>query len=72
MARGPDLSAIIDLLKDGKPFQMTDAQYEKKTGTSLPKDKSYLKNSSALAKVCKERGYTIKVQEKTIFVEKIQ
>ena len=72
MAKKPDLSKIIDSLKDGKAFQMTDAQYEKKTGARLPKEKSYLINSSALAKVCKEYGYTIKVQEKTIFVDKIQ
>lgn len=52
-------------------FELTDSKYEKLTGCPLPKDKSYLKNKSALSKKCKELGFVIvEVQEKKVFIKK--
>ena len=52
-------------------FELTDSKYEKRTGCPLPKDKSYLKNKSALSKKCKELGFVIiEVQEKKVFIKK--
>ena len=62
----PKLGIIEELLAKGKPLTLTDAQYEKKTGAPLPKEKSYLLYRSALSKLCKKYGYHIKLQEKTI------
>ena len=48
----PNLAEIEKMLKEGKQFSLTDAQYTKKAGRPLPKGKSYLVNRSALAKLC--------------------
>lgn len=62
----PNLSEIEIKLKEGKSFTLTDAQYTKKAGIPLPKEKNYLLKRSALAKLCKKLGYTIKLQEKQV------
>ena len=59
----PKLDGLETLFKRGKDFSLTDAQYKDKTGTCLPKDKSYLRNKSALSKRAHENGYTIEVVE---------
>ena len=52
-------------------FELTDSKYEKLTGCSLPKNISYLKNKSALARKCEELGFVIvEVQEKKVFIRK--
>ena len=56
-----DLSGLDNLFANGKDFELTDAQYEEKIGKSLPKDKSYLKNGSALARKAKENGFSIEL-----------
>lgn len=70
MGKQPDLRKVEALLKKGEAFTLTDAQYERKTGCMLPKDKNYLKNRSALAKKAKENGYKIEVLEKTVLFTK--
>lgn len=50
MSKKPDWKSLKNLFETGKDFELTDAQYEKKTGRPLPKDKNYIKNKSALAK----------------------
>lgn len=66
----PKLENLEYLFKQGKPFQLTDAQYEKKTGLRLPKDAHYLLNKSALAKKCAEQGFTMELQEKVVTFKK--
>ncbi len=66
----PKLDEIEKLLQKGKAFSLTDAQYEKKTGLRLPKASSYLKNKSALAKLCQKYGFIILIQEKQVTIMK--
>ncbi len=70
MSRNPDLTKLDALFSKGNPFCLTDAQYEAKTGVMLPKGKYYLLNNSALAKLCKKKGYELKLQEKTVYFER--
>ena len=70
MGKHPKLENLNDVFEKGKDFSLTDAQYEKKVGISLPKGSDYLLNRSALARKCKEKGYTISVQEKTVYFRK--
>lgn len=62
----PNLTEIEKRLKEGKTFSLTDAQYTKSTGIPLPKNKRYLLNSSALAKLCQKLGCKIELQEKRV------
>lgn len=66
MGKHPNLSALEDLFGKGKDFKLTDAQYEKKVGTALPKDKYYLKNNSALSRMAESKGFKVEVIEKTV------
>ena len=70
IGKRPKLENLESFFKKEKAFTLTDAQYEATTGLQLPKDKYYLLNNSALAKICKEKGWKIKLQEKTVFIEK--
>ena len=70
MAKHPKLEALDGLFSSGKDFQLTDAQYESKTGVMLPKAKSYLVNQSALARKAAKNGYRISVIEKTVIFSK--
>lgn len=63
----PNLSEIERRLNYGDDFSLTDAQYKKQAGLALPKRKDYLEKKSAVAKLAKTFGFSIKVQEKTIF-----
>lgn len=71
MAKKPNLTELKNLFKQNKDFELTDAQYEKKTGTSLPKDKYYIKAKSALSKIAKEYNYNIEVIEKRVIFKKL-
>lgn len=64
------MEKIAALLGQGNCITLTDAQYEAKTGIPLPKDKHYLKEKSALARLCRKHGYSIEVQEKRVFLRK--
>ena len=66
----PNLKEIERRLAYGDNFSLTDEQYKKRTGLALPKRKSYLEKDSAVAKLAKSQGYSIKVQERTIFFVK--
>ena len=64
---------LLDKYFNKDSFELTDSRYEKLTGCPLPKDKSYLKNKSALSKKCKELGFVIvEVQEKKVLIKKKQ
>lgn len=76
MGKHPKLDELEYLFENGTDVQLTDKLYEEKTGVSLPKEKSYLKNGSALSHWLKERGYVIvdiqekPVIEKTVIIKK--
>lgn len=70
MGKHPKLENLDAIFDKGKDFSLTDAQYEKKVGIPLPKGIDYLLNRSALARKCREKGYTITVKEKTVFLRK--
>ena len=65
MAR-PNLKDVETLLAKGEEFSLTDSQYKKKTGLTLPKDRHYLIHGSALSRLCAQYGFKIAVQEKQV------
>ncbi len=69
MAR-PDLSKVIKMLEAGEDFSLTDKQYLKKTGLSIPKNPSYLISESAVAKEARKNGFSVTLQERTIIFKK--
>ena len=71
MSKKPDLKPLVSLFESGKDFELTDAQYEKKTGAPLPKYKYYILNQSALAKEAQKYGYELELIEKTVTFKKI-
>lgn len=76
MGKHPNLNELDYLFDKGTDFQLTDRIYEEKTGAPLPKDKSYIKNSSALANWALEKGFIIAevkdrpIIERTIILKK--
>ena len=70
MAKKPNLQGLESFFEKGKDFRLTDSEYEKLTGTMLPKNSSYLKNRSALARKAESEGYSIEVIEKTVILKK--
>lgn len=71
MGKHPRLENLDPLFQSGKDFVLTDAQYEKKTGTMLPKNKNYLINGSALARKAIKEGYNMVVIEKQVIFKKM-
>lgn len=70
MSKKPNLKSLESLFLEGKNFELTDTQYEKKTGAALPKDKSYIIKKSALAKEAGKHGYFLDVIEKKVLIKK--
>ncbi len=58
------------MFESGRDFELTEAQYEKKTGARLPKNSYYLCKKSALAKRADEKGYEIELVEKRVILKK--
>ena len=71
MGKKPDLNNLKNHFESGKDFELTDSQYEKKTGAVLPKNKYYTLKNSALAKKAKKYGYYLELIEKTILIKKL-
>ena len=71
MGKRPKLENLEGLFEKGVRFELTDAQYEKKTGIPLPKGKSYIKNRSALSRFAADRGFGIEVIEKRVIFSKV-
>ena len=69
MSKKPKLENLNNLFESGKDFSLTDAQYEKKTGAMLPKNKKYILNNSALARKAKEYGYSLELIEKEVILK---
>ena len=70
MAKKPNFSELKKLFEANKDFELTDAQYEKKTGAPLPKNKYYTITNSALAKLAKIHGYSIEFVEKRVILKR--
>ena len=66
----PNLENLDYLFDNNTSFELTDSLYKKKTGLPLPQNSSYLLKKSALAKKCKEKGFSLKLKEKTIYCER--
>lgn len=62
---------LLPLFKANEDFSLTETQYQKSTGRTLPKDNNYLKNKSALANLAKEFGFVVEIQEKIIRLKKV-
>lgn len=58
-----DLSMFPPLLANGRNFEVTEEQYENNVKKTLPKT-DYLKSRSPVAKLAKEYGYIIQVEER--------
>lgn len=65
-----DFSKIAEMLESSNDFSLSESQYKKLTGRTMPKDISYLIHKSAVAKFAESKGLKIHVQEKTITFEK--
>ena len=70
MANYIDFSKITPLFAANQDFSITENQYLKSTGHTMPKNTNYLKNKSALAKEARKHGYLIEVKERTICLKK--
>lgn len=61
MAKHPDLSGIEKMLRSGEDFSLTSSQYEKSTGSPIPKYRYYAEHRSAVAKRAESFGYRVEV-----------
>ncbi len=66
----PNFDKLIPLFEANENFSLTEKQYEKSTGATLPKGFYYLKNQSALARNAKKYGFLIDIKEKTVCLKK--
>lgn len=62
---------LIPLFEANEEFSLTESQYQKSVGKSLPKDYYYLKNKSALANKARKYGYRIEIKEKIVCFKKV-
>ena len=58
-----DFHTLDKLFKRKPSFTLTDAEYRELTGYELPKDKQYIKNSSAISRYAHKMGYVIDTVE---------
>lgn len=66
----PNLQKIEEMLKRKNYIRLTDKEYQKLTGLPLPKEKWYIINRSALAKLATDNAYEIQVIEKQMILRK--
>ena len=64
--RKPKLGILEKELQKGKSFTLTDEQYLSKTGADFPKNRSYARTKSAVAKLAHKHGYIIRIIPKQI------
>ena len=62
---------LVPLFEANEEFSLTESQYQRSVGKTLPKDGYYLKNKSALAKEAKKHGYYVEVKERTVCLKKV-
>lgn len=73
MGKNPRFDRLELMFKQGRDIELTDAQYENITGVMLPKNKSYIKNNSALSRKAAEHGYVVyEVIEKRVILKKLK
>ena len=66
-----DFRDLVPLFEADKEFSLTESQYKKSTGKTMPKDYYYLKNKSAIANEARKYGYCIEIKEKTVCFKKV-
>ena len=72
MGKNPNLDKLNEFFEKGEDFQLTNQLYRERTGASLPKTKTYIKNGSALSRKAAEHGYSIvDVREDPIIVKTV-
>lgn len=64
-----DFSKIAEMLESSTDFSLSEKQYKKLTGRTMPKDISYLTHRSAMAKFAESKGLKIHVQEKQLLLK---
>ena len=63
----PKLDEIVETMKNGQDFELTDAQYKKSTGLNIPTSgKRYVERQSSVAQKAKEHGFLIEYTPSTI------
>lgn len=70
MGKRPNLKEIEQMLFSGNEFTLSESLYKEITGIELPKNMSYLKNSSALARLARDNGYLIELAERTVILKR--
>lgn len=70
MSNKLNLIKFIPLFETNRNFSITESQYLRDTGRSMPKDTSYLKNKSAFSRAAEKYGYSLEIQERTINLKK--
>lgn len=66
-----DFTKIEEMLESSQDFSLTEGQYKRLTGRKMPKDNSYLVNRSALSRFAEKHGLKVRVQEKTIWFDRL-
>lgn len=66
MPRKIDVSLLRPMLESGGTFELTPDEYERIIGRPLPATDEYLKYKSPVAKTAKEKGYRIRVEERSV------
>ena len=64
MPRKIDLSLLEPMLDAGNDFELSPSEYERIIGKAMPETESYLKYSSPVAQMAKDKGYRLFVEEK--------
>ena len=68
----PKFDKLRKQFESGKEFSITEKEYLKKTGSTMPVGKYYIEKNSAVARKAKEYGLTVTLTEKHITFKPIQ
>ena len=63
MPNRPNFTWLQERFSQEKEFELTASQYRDHTGMPLPKDISYTKTRSAIAKEAKKHGFELEIVE---------
>ena len=68
----PKFDKLKKQFESGKEFSITEKEYLKKTGTTMPVGKYYIEKNSAIARKAEEYGMTVTLIEKHIIFKPMQ
>lgn len=66
MPRKIDVSLLKPMLESGETFVLTQDEYSRVIGRSMPITDDYLKYKSPVAKAAREEGYRIRIEEQQV------